>query len=228
MALPIERWARQATLLDGPPKRVQQDLNDLARYEAQFWNRQQRKVRADGDPTALESFFGGLLANPPASVISTSSVSGEVGMWPAATWTPLPANTLIAPETMRLAVSGTVVSGATPGNWTVTPRLGTSTSGGTLGASGAVALTASVTANYYLIGDLTIRSIGTGTAASAIGFFHIVGKLSATGASDINQVFGHTVATFDSSAAQGLFMGATHTVTTVTHNIQNLHWMSWN
>lgn len=237
MGLPLERWARQATLLDPVPRRVAEgDIEDIARYQQQFWHRMGRELR--GEPTALESLYGGLLATPPAVQGSVASVNGEVGLWSAPIHTPIPANSLIAPETFRLAVTGQCTTAATPGNATWTPRLGTTTGGSALGASGAIPLTASITNSFWqLVGDITVRSIGSGTAATAIATFllhhrHAIGGagdfLTTTSSQTGIQIFGNTVATFDSTVAQGIFMGMAQTVTTVTWKPDQIHWMSWN
>jgi hypothetical protein len=232
MGLPIERWAKQATLLDSVPRRVQEsDLLDIARYQHQFWHRMGRELR--NEPTALESLYGGLLATPPAAQISTTSINGEVGIWSAAVYTPIPANTLMVPETFRIAVTGQCTTVATPGNATWTPRIGTTTGGSALGASNAIAVTASITNSYWhLVGDLTCRTVGPTTTATAIGTFLLHHKFGAAGAGAVDAggivIFGNTVATFDSTAAQGLFMGMAMTVTTVTWKVDQIHWMSWN
>lgn len=230
MSLPIERWAKQATLLDPPPSRLR-EIEDLARYQKQFWWRQARELR--NEPTALESLYGGLLATPPAAQISTTSVNGEVGLWAAGTYSPIAANTLVVPETFRLAASGQCTTSTSPGNATWTPRIGTTTGGAALGASNAIALTASITNSFwYLTGDVTIRSIGPSTSASAIATFMLHHKVGAAGAGAVDAggivLFGNTVATFDSTAAQGLFMGMANTVATITWKVDQVHWMSWN
>jgi 6-phosphogluconate dehydrogenase (decarboxylating) len=44
----------------------------------------------------------------------------------------------------------------------------------------------------------------------------------------MNLMFGGTTATFDSTVLESLQFGATHTVTTITHNVDQLHFMDWN
>lgn len=266
MGLPLERWARQATLLDPPPDRVKHDLDDFAQYERMalprlsdhlveseiesngalleeakreqrtHWHMVNGRLLEDGAPQALESLYGGLLAYPFASAGTavTPAVATETAMWAAATYTPIPANSLSVPEVFRIAWTGQWTSTATASPTLVlTPRVGTTTGGGTLGASRAIPLVASITAaNATIIGDLTCRTIGDGaTGGSMIGFFHFTSTSAAgAGAAGIDELYGHTVATFDSKIAQGLFMGMTSNPAGATTSIttQQVHWMSWN
>jgi hypothetical protein len=240
VGVPLERWARQATLLDPIPRRVQEgDLLDLARYQRSFWGRMGRQLRESGEPMAMgESLFGAPGATPPAAQISTTSVNGEVGLWSAAVHTPIPANTLMVPNAFRLMASGQCTTSTSPGNSTWTPRIGTTTGGAALGASGAIALTASITNSFWrLMGDVTVRGVGPSTSGSAIATFLLHHRHAIAGAGDFItttssgtgfQIFGFTVATFDSTAAQGLFMGMANTVTTITWKVDQVHWASWN
>lgn len=237
MGLPIERWAREATLLEPPPPRIANDLNDLLTYQRSQWPRMLKELRHGGDPQALESTFGGMVTVPNVvdGAAATGSVS-EIELWGAgntARHAPIPANTAMGGEVFRLSAHGTGTTSTSPGTWVLTPRLGTTTSGGTLGASAAVTLTASITGFlWYILGDMTVRTIGSGTSATAIGMFHLISAPLAAGSQPVtatgSQIFGNTQATFDSTAAQGLFMGSTAGATTVSFTLRQLHWMSWN
>jgi hypothetical protein len=240
MGLKMERMLKQATLLDPIPKKVQEaDLLDIERYQRAYWGKMGAELRESEDPTAMaESLYAALGALPPATQISTTSVNGEVGIWSAATHSPLPANGYMAPAAIRLAAAGQCTTSTSPGNATWTPRLGTTTGGGALGASGAIAMTASITNSFWLLtGDVTVRTIGPGTSASAIATFLLHHRHAIAGAGDFitttssgtgQQIFGNTVATFDSTAAQGLFMGMAMTVTNVTWKVDQVHWAPLN
>jgi hypothetical protein len=54
----------------------------------------------------------------------------------------------------------------------------------------------------------------------------VAGPAPATAAYSL--LFGGTNASFDSSVASGLSLGAVHTVTTITHNVEQLHGCDWN
>lgn len=258
MALPIEKWARQATLLDRP--RVLADPDDQALYskltlprlngegleqdllEAQLAQRSQwtllnGELLESGDPTALNAQFAGPMALPMSSAAGAAvnpAVATETALWTAATYTPMPLNSTMAPQAYRLTVTGQYTSTATASPTLIlTPRIGTTTGGATLGASRAIPLTASLTsANFRLIGDVTIRSVGdAATSGSAIGFFHVMAPLAAgAGAVSLNDLFGHTVATYASTSAQGLFMSMTSNPAGATTSItlQQIIFSSWN
>lgn len=238
MAFKIEKYARQAVEHERvgdydpvAPVGVMQDISELAALHRQTWKQRQRTLVENGVPIMLEGVYAGLNAYPPGGQVAVASISGEVGV-PPTSWCPIPANSILAPEAFRVAITATLVTGATPASWTINPRIGTSSSGAALGASSAIALTASITSNYYILGDITMRTATPGaTGATAIGFFHLVGKLATAGNGVVDQniLFGHTSASFQNdSVSQALWMGAAHTVTTITHNVQQVHWMSWN
>lgn len=241
-SLLIEKWARQAVMLErrgdfspAAPRRIWDDLDAAKALQRQTWMQRQRALDTGPDPTALEGVYAGLNAYPNAAdlTVKTGTV-GEVGLLSAAEialFTPLQPNGTLAPEAFRIAMSGNMTTVAAPGNLTITPRMGTSSSGITLGASVAFALTASITgAFWYLLGDLTLRTVGApGTNSTAIGLFHFVGTaVAGSGAVTYNQVFGHTSASYDSSIAGGLYFGLTHTVASSTYTPRQVHWMSWN
>lgn len=180
--------------------------------------------------------FAGLEAAPPPDALAavTGSVA-ETGLWSTAAYTPIGGGGAPigarAPVAYELYASGLLTTGLTPGTWTLTPRIGTTTGGGTLGASNAITLTASLTGVIWeLTGRVTVRATGTGTNARAYGSFCLRAKLATTGngAADQHILFGYTAATFDSTAAQGLFIGSTVGATTVSITPQQVHWLSKN
>jgi hypothetical protein len=257
LSLPIEKWARQAVDLEyaGQPdklvadRRVLQDIGDLALLHKATWKRREREMREQGFPMMMaEGTYGAMMAYPNAATITTTSISGTVNLWPQLIYTPIPANGMLAPQAFRLIVAAKITTSTSPGNFGLNPTIGATgawTTGGTavaggatLGASGNVALTASITnAFYYVIGDVTIRSVGApGANTTAVGMFHlnstqntaagVAGPAPATAAYSL--LFGGTNATFDASVASGLSLGAVHTVTTITHNVEQIHGCDWN
>lgn len=253
MSLPLEKWARQAVALEKKQDfspvastRVLDDIEDLRALEFQTWKQRQRQLVINGEPIALEGVYAGLNAFPNVAAVATTAIAGTVNLWPQATFTPLIANGILAPEAFRIALTARVTTSTSPGNIGFDPRMGqgTWTTGGTaitgvtLGASGNVALTASITnAYYYVMGDITLRTVGApGANSTALGMFHYVGTQATSGGlagpavvgAGHNLLFGHTSASYDSSIASGFGLGAVHSVTTITHNIEQIHWMSWN
>jgi hypothetical protein len=195
-----------------------------------------------------EGTYGAMMAYPNPATVTTTSISGTVNLWPQTIYTPIPPNGTLAPQAYRLIVAAKITTAATPGNIGFNPTIGATgawTTGGTgvaggatLGASGNIALTASITnAFYYIVGDFTVRSVGLpGANTTAVGMFHYVSTQGTSGGvagpaaigTGHNLLFGGTNASFDNSVNSGLSMGAVHTVTTITHNIEQIHGCDWN
>jgi hypothetical protein len=255
MPLPLERWARQAVEaereLDFNPvadSRVLADIESLKTLHRMTWARRQRELEQSGEFLAMaEGTYGALLAYPPGSVITTTSISGNVNLYPNLVYAPIMANSMLTPQAYRMMIVAKITTSTSPANLTITPLInsvgtwttgGTAVSGGqTLGATGAVALTASITAAFYaIVGDITVRSSGTLSACTAVGMFHYISTQGTSGGlagpaaigTGHNLLFGGTTATFDGQVTESLQFGATHTVTTITHNIDQLHFMDWN
>lgn len=256
MSAPIERWAKQAIQAEcagsfEPVARssVLDDLNAFMALQKATWRERELAIRASGVPVMMpEGTYGALLAYPLAGTITTTTVSGTVNLYPNLVYAPLPANSFLTPQAYRVAIIAKITTSTSPANIGFNPLInsvGTWTTGGsavsggsTLGASTNVALTASITnAFYYIVGDLTIRSIGApGANASIVGMFHYVSTQATSSGlagpavvgAGHNLLFGGTGVSFDFTTAQSLQLGAVHTVTTITHNIEQLHFMDWN
>jgi hypothetical protein len=227
-------------------ERIKQDLISAMVQQRGQWRQRMSDVRASGTPVAGEGTYGVLMGYPLPAVLATTSVSGTANLWPAAVYTPIPANGVLAPQAYRVTIAAKITTSTSPANIGFDPRIGTTTwtTGGTaltgtaIGASTNVALTASITAAfYYIYGDLTIRSVGNpGNNTTAVGMFHYVStQATASGlagpavvGAGHNLLFGGTSASYDGTVAQGFSLGAVHTVTTITHNLDQLHGMDWN
>lgn len=255
MSATLERWAKQAVLLEkkgdfspvAPASAIAQDLDLLKQLHRHTWRRRQNEIMDSGVPMAMpEGTYGGLIAYPPAQTITTTSISGTVNLWPNLVYTPIPINSVLAPQVYRILIPAKITTVATPANITWVPQInsvGTWTTGGSavsggsaLGSTAAIALTASITnAFYYIMGDLTIRN--GGTASVIVAMFHAVSTQNtaagvagpAAVSAPFNLLFGGTAVTVDTqTTGQSFQLGATHTVTTITHNVEQLHWMDWN
>jgi hypothetical protein len=250
VALPLERWARQAVareeLLDFLPvadKRILSDIAVLKQLHLMTWQERQRRILGGWQPFAMpEGTYGGLLSYPPAQTITTTSINGSVNVYPNLTYSSWPMNGILAPQADRLAVVGKHTTGTTPANLSVNPLInstgtwttgGTAISGGsTMGVSSAVTGTASITNSFfYIIADLTIRSAGTSTVI--VGMFHMSGTHPTAGPTTVpatfNLLFGGTSVTVDTQQTQqSVQIAGVHTTTTWTWNIEQLHWMDWN
>lgn len=254
MTLALERWAKEAIaneklgIFDPVASRgIIGDLGAMKLLQRLTWAERQRVIDESGVATMMpEGTYGGLLAYPNAQTITTTSISGVVNLWSNLVYSPIPANSILAPQAYRIAVVAKITTGATPANITFTPQLnsvgtwttgGTAVSGGTtLGAHTATALTASITNAFYtIIGDLTFRTAGT--SATAVFLAHYCSTQATAGGlagpailgAGHNIMFGGTGATVDAqTTGQSFQLGATHTVTTITHNIEQIHLMDWN
>jgi hypothetical protein len=151
------------------------------------------------------------LLNPNASAITSTS---ETGLWPVALFSPIAVGDIKAGKIYKVSAGG-IYSTSTSGTLTITPRIGTSTSGITLGASGAQTVPVSVSgAPWYLEFTMVIRTVGlagTNSTAMGNGFFTGTGTVATAGTA-LSFAMGGTSATFDASIAQGLFIGWTLSV----------------
>jgi hypothetical protein len=256
MAFPIEKWAKQAVAreLRGdfepvPSLSVWDDIRDAATLARATWREKQYRLVAGGEPLNMpEGTYGGLLAYPPAGTITTTSINGTVNLYPNLTFAPLPLNSFLTPQAYRIAIVGKHTTGLTPGNLGINPLIntagtwttgGTAVSGGTtMGASSTVTGTASITNSFfYLVGDLTIRSLGApgGANASIVGLFHCSLTHPTAGPTTVpatgNLLFGGTAVSIDlvtAATLNSLQFGGVHTTTAWTWNIEQLHFMDWN
>lgn len=255
MSLPLERWARQAVdreyvgriLEPVADRRILLDIDELKAFHRLQWAARERRIQEQGLPTAMaEGSYGALLAYPNAQTVTTTSLSGTVNLWSNLVYTPIPQNSVLAPQAYRVAVIAKITTAATPANIGINPLInavgtwatgGQAVSGGsTLGATPNVALTASITNAFYtVVGDLTIRAAGT--SSSIVAMLHYVSTQGTTAGlagpaaagTGHNIMFGGTTVTIDTqTAAQSFQLGAVHTVTTITHNIEQIHMMDWN
>jgi hypothetical protein len=149
----------------------------------------------------------------------TGSVA-EQAMFPVAQYSGFAANQLRAGQIWHLTAFGILTTSTSPGNITITPRFGTSTSGTTLVASAATALVASQSnIPWRLEYDLIVRTIGNAGANSTVvgsGMFTAAVAVI-TAATGNTFPFGSTASvSVDTSVAAGLFIGVTFGATTVS------------
>lgn len=143
---------------------------------------------------------------PLADLAAVSPSNTEVALIPVASATKLaiPAFAIEPGQAFEIYAAGTVVTGATAVNWTVTPRWGTSNAGVTLGASTAVAKTVSVTVPWVLRALAQFRVVRDDAATQST--LMLTGTLeSAALARDM--VFGGTQGAIDTTTAQGFWFG---------------------
>lgn len=230
----IGRLDRESLTKERPSK--WDDMRELSQLlSAEMpWKQQLGQMWINGELMGVAGGLGGLEANPPGADLAAVTVNAtEAAMWPASTYTPIPA-LQVAPKAYFLRAYGVCTSAATPGTQTFNPRIGTSSSGISIsGASSNLTPTASETACVWrIMGDMVTRSAGT-TTATTTGFFSYdqtsgtSGNAGAVAGTPL--YFGGTSASWDNTATQALFMGlvaATSTTNTMTPRL--IIWASWN
>ena len=207
-----------------------EEITWLKNHERRNWKLINGRIAGKGDPTMLEGTYGGLNAYPPAqNLTAVTGGTANVAWWTASLYTPLPANSVLSPEAYRVTASGLITTSAA--SQTITPSSNIGTAVGTgLGTGAAATLGSTITnAQWYLLGDLTVRAAGT--AGSVIARFMLkAGQVAgaATGANVLTSLFGASQSSIDFTAAQGLTLGATPSAAGVSVTPEQVHWMSWN
>lgn len=209
----------------------------LIGHERQKWGLINGRLAQNGEPQAYGTYFGVAAIPPPATLANVPSLNGEAALWTAAIYTPWLANSLVAPSFWSLHAQFQATTSTSPGNLTLNPRVvpntvtvgGSSAGGIALGADAAITLTASITTNWIVDGNITVRSIGApGANSTAYGDFNCIAKpaTTGTGAATINDLFGYSSASFDASIAEGVVLGMANTVATITYAPTQIIWVS--
>jgi hypothetical protein len=175
-------------------------------------------------------YFADTLTDPVNAAYTTITATSETVLIPTAL-TPIAANEPRAGKVYELIVGGTVTTG-TAGTLIITPRLGTTISGTSIGISATQNYVASITTAPFMVRyDLVFRSIGLPGANSTCvgyGYWHSGGAVAT--ASSETAVFPGTVGaavSVDTSIAQALWIGVTFSVAPSV--IPNFHtWRSLN
>lgn len=161
-------------------------------------------------------YFEDLIIDPPTANLAAVTATVETGLWNVAQFSPIHAfdGYKGVGKIYRLCAGGIFSTGAS-GTLTITPRVGTTTSGVTLGASIAQTVVASLTNEAWFLHSIwVVRSLGAPGANSVINGTGIWngGGTAATAASNNTVVFGGTPATCDLSVETGIFIGWTLSV----------------
>lgn len=139
--------------------------------------------------------------DPPVASGSALVGTTAVDLWAGSDFTPIFARDAKAGKIYIVEAEG-IMSTAASGTLTISPGIGTSSPGTTLGASQAQTVVPSLTAvPWNLRMKLTVRTIGAKGANStimAVGSFQSAGA-AATAGSSIQVFFGGTSALFDST-----------------------------
>lgn len=161
-------------------------------------------------------YFSEVIIDPPTANLTAVTATVETGLWNVAQFSPIHAfdGYRGVGKIYRLTAGGIWTTGAS-GTLTITPRLGTSTGGVTMGASIAQTVTPSITNEaWFLHFMMVVRTLGAPGANSTVmgtGVFN-GGGAAATAASNNTVAFGGTSATVDLSVETGIFIGWTLSV----------------
>ena len=138
---------------------------------------------------------------PLTDPLSADTATTAVSMWSGAQFTPIFANDAKAGKIYVVEASGLITTAAT-GALTISPGLGTSSPGTTLGASVAQTVpVSSPSGPWFLKMILVVRTVGAAGANStcmAGGYFNS-GGVAATANSGLNVMFGGTSCAFDAT-----------------------------
>jgi hypothetical protein len=158
-------------------------------------------------------YFEDLLAEPPIANLTAVTATVETGLWNVAQYTPIAAGDPKPGRIYRVTAGG-IVTFASTGTLTITPRFGTSTGGVTLGASVAQTVPGVVTnAPWILDFTMVVRTVGApGTNSTVIGTGTFSTNGTGTAGTSVSVNFGGTSGTVDVSVASGIFIGWTLTV----------------
>lgn len=246
----LDTYRRQATLLDRPRASgrrmrivsdwVHPDLVELVGKEQRRWGQQMRAVKAAGVPTAGLGFTGPVQPNiePVANLTAVTGVTAETNLYTPATTTNaafalLPIGSMRAGQAFRIFAGGVVTSTAAGQTVAITSRLGSSatpSSNASLGATGAIALGSTITnALWWYEGHMTIRTVGAGTAATAVNHANIqVGQQAAGSSTSANTgLSGNTTASFDSTIQQGFVISVTPSAAGVSVTLTQFLLVAW-
>ena len=211
------------------------DFQWLLGEEMWSWRDLDRKLRKSGAPLALTGGFAGLEFKPLSDALSAVNItaSTHTAMFAGNTYCPIFSNAAMerGPVHFELFWSGTIAFGATLTTLTPELNLGTTVGTGNLGVGAATPNTAtSGTGFLSASANLTIRGTGAGTNGRAYACGQLHGKVGTSGAgnTDVDQLFGYTALTFDSTAANGLWLAMNASATYGTITTQQLIFASWN
>lgn len=159
-------------------------------------------------------YFADVLVDPPIASGSALVATTEEGLWAATDFTRISANDC-KPGKIYEVRAGGLITWASTGTLTLTPRMGLLVSSPTLGVSTIALTTPGVVTNapWSLVFTLVVRTVGaSGANSTAIGtgtFGSLgIGTLGTT----VHTAFGGTVATFDASVGTGIWISKTLTV----------------
>jgi len=174
-------------------------------------------------------YFEDLIIDPPTANITVTTSTAETGMWNVAQFSPIHAYDSYkgVGKVYRLMAGGIFTTSSVAPTLILTPRVGTTTGGVTLGVSVTQTLPASLTNEAWFLHSVwVVRTLGAPGANSTVigtGIWN-GGGAAATAASNATIAFGGTSATCDLSIETGIFLGATWSTTATS--AMTVHWIT--
>lgn len=158
-------------------------------------------------------YFENILNDPPFANLTAVTATTETALWTAADYSPIPARSSPPGKLYRVTAGG-IVSFATTGTLIITPRLGLTVAGVTLGPNVAQAVQGIAVTNAAWTLDFTlhVRTYGIGTTSTVIGTGSFCAHGSGAASTGMSVVFGGTAGTVDLSVATGITFGWTLSV----------------
>jgi hypothetical protein len=180
-----------------------EEITWLKNHERRNWKLVNGRIARSGDPVNMpQGPYGAAIVNPPAqSLAAVTGGTANVAWWSSALYTPLAANSVIAPEAYKLWAAGLVTSSGA--GQTITPSANVGTAVGTaLGAGVALALASTITGAHWIMqGICTVRA--GGTAGIMQGRFWLAFSPTAgAGTNLIHGLWGANQTAIDFTAAQ--------------------------
>lgn len=161
-------------------------------------------------------YFEDTLVDPPtlnplaAAIVATT----ETQLWPASSYSPINVGDIRPGKAYKVSAGG-IMTWAATGTLIITPRIGLTVAGITMGANAAITTPGVVTAQPWFLDFMCIiRTVGlAGVASTCIGNGRFIGPgLGTLGNAGVGFSFGGASATFDASIASGLTFGWTLSV----------------
>lgn len=177
----------------------------------------------------MRSHFADVNSDSPLANLTAVTATTETGLWAVATFTPINPFEARPGKAWKLTAGG-IMSFAGTGTLIITPRIGTTTGGATLGPNVvAVTTPGATTAHPWVLEfNLTCRTVApAGNNSTFIGTGSFITGTPGAAGDAVALAFGGTSASADSTVATGLFIGWTLSVAgTVTP--QYIHWQAMN
>lgn len=232
-------------LVEGSRDTIAEDLRQAYQKGRREWRGRLHDLAMAGELVGAEGTYMALGAYPLAGelsglTLSTTESLALTGTGAQQILAPIPGNGVLSPQAYRMVFCSRYTVTTTPGSLVTTLRIGNANTSPSLGASAAVALTASLTAATIILkGDITIQQAINvpGTNSKAIGHFDIKINTAVGGAYNAAAwQTGATAASFDVTLTTlganggGLWIGMNDSGATnhATVTPQQVHFMDAN